>query len=228
MAEGRAGAVLLAAGRGTRMGQAVPDKLWADLAGRPVLAHALGAFERSPAIDVVVLAARVETLEAARRLIDHEGFSKVVAIVLGGDRRRDSVLAGLDALPLDCDVVLVHDAARPLVDADTIAQGVRLARQHGAALPALPVADTIKRVRDGLVVDSPPRSELWGAQTPQSFRVELLRRAHAAAEDDATDDGVLVERLGHPVIVYPGARRNMKITVADDLIVAEALLRVGT
>ena len=211
-----AAAILLAAGRGTRMGPAVPDKVWADLRGIPVIAHSLRAFANAPSITQIVVVARPETAAAARAL------HPTATVVLGGDRRRDSVQAGLAAVTAE--IVLVHDAARPLLDLDTIEQGVKLAREHGAALPAIPVRDTIKRVRDGRVVDSPPRAELYAALTPQCFRSELLRRAHAATEEDATDDCVLVERLGHPVFVYPGSPRNIKITLAEDLKIAGALL----
>ena len=208
------------------MGAVVPDKVWADLGGVPVLLHSLRAFERAPSVGAVVLVVREETLDSARRLVEGDGLGKVAAVVVGGERRQDSVLAGLNAVGA-AEVVLVHDAARPLVDRETIERGVELARAHGAAVPALPVRDTIKRVVDGRVVETPSRAELWAALTPQCFRLELLRRAHAASADDATDDCVLVERLGHPVVVYPGSHRNIKITVADDLRIAEALLGGG-
>jgi 2-C-methyl-D-erythritol 4-phosphate cytidylyltransferase len=211
-----AAAIILAAGRGTRMGAAVPDKVWADLGGVPVIAYSLRAFAAAPSITQIVVVARAETADAARAL--HPD----VSVVIGGDRRRDSVGAGLAAT--DAEIVLIHDAARPLLDLDTIEHGVRLAREHGSALPVIPVRDTIKRVRDNVVVDSPPRAELYAALTPQCFRADLLRRAHAASSDDATDDCVLVERLGHPVVVYPGSPRNIKITLPDDLEIARALL----
>jgi 2-C-methyl-D-erythritol 4-phosphate cytidylyltransferase len=211
-----AAAIVLAAGRGTRMGSATPDKVWADLGGMPVIAYSLRAFAEAPSITQIVVVARAESAEAVRAL------QPDARIVLGGDRRRDSVGAGLAVV--DAEIVLVHDAARPLLDRATIEEGVRLAREHGAALPVVPVRDTIKRVRDNRVVDSPPRAELFAALTPQCFRTELLRRAHAATTDDATDDCVLVERLGHPIAVYPGSARNIKITLPDDLRIAEALL----
>lgn len=212
-----AAAIILAAGRGTRMGPAVPDKVWADLAGSPVIAHVLIAFAQAHSITHIVVVTRPDTAGRTRALAPD------ATIVLGGDRRRDSVLAGLDAT--DAEIVLVHDAARPLLDLATIETGIRLAREHGAALPVVPMRDTIKRVRNGLVVDSPPRAELFAALTPQCFRTALLRDAHAASDDDATDDCVLVERLGHPIVTYPGSPRNIKITLPDDLAIAEALLR---
>jgi 2-C-methyl-D-erythritol 4-phosphate cytidylyltransferase len=212
-----AAAIVLAGGRGTRMGAAVPDKVWADLGGIPVIAHSLRAFAAAPSITQIVLVARPETARVAGALAPE------ARVVLGGDRRRDSVAAGLAAI--ETEIVLIHDGARPLLDLETIETGVRLAREHGAAVPVVPVRDTIKRVKDGRVVESPPRAELFAALTPQCFRTELLRRAHAGSDDDATDDCVLVERLGHPIVAYPGSPRNIKITLPDDLTIAEALLR---
>jgi 2-C-methyl-D-erythritol 4-phosphate cytidylyltransferase len=205
------------------MGASAPDKLFALLDGQPVLLRALRAFADAPSIRTIIVATRSDCLERVAALT--AGCEKCVRLCVGGERRRDSVAAGLDALPADTEIVTVHDAARPLVDPHLIDEGVRLARQHGAAAPALPVSDTIKRVVDGHAVASPPRSELWAAQTPQTFQVALLRRAHAATGDDATDDSTLVERLGHPVRIYPGSRRNLKITTVEDLVLCEALLR---
>jgi 2-C-methyl-D-erythritol 4-phosphate cytidylyltransferase len=208
------------------MGASVTDKVWAQLGGVPVLLHSLRAFERAPSVGSIVVVVRADTLHATRALVERHGLRKVAAVVVGGERRQDSVLAGLNAVER-AEIVLVHDAARPLIDQDTIERGVALAREHGAAVPAVPVRDTIKRVVDGRVVETPSRAELWAALTPQCFRLELLRRAHAESADDATDDCVLVERLGHPVVAYPSSPRNIKITVADDLRIAEALLGGG-
>jgi 2-C-methyl-D-erythritol 4-phosphate cytidylyltransferase len=220
-----AAAIILAAGRGTRMGPAA-DKVFADLAGRPVLAWTLLAFQRAAAIDRIVVATRPDCLARVAEIAGAAGIAKPLAVVVGGERRQDSVAAGLAALDAAVEVVSVHDAARPLVRPDEIDDGVRLARQHGAVVLGAPVVDTIKRVgADGRIVDTPARSELVAALTPQTFRVDLLRRAHAASGGDATDDAALVERLGAPVHVHPGSRRNLKITTPDDLIVAEAFLR---
>ena len=194
------------------------DKLRALLRGEPVLAHTLRAFELCPAVHAIVLVGPA----TLRRT------PKVTQIVPGGARRQDSVRAGLEALDHTFDVVAVHDGARPLLSPDLIARGIVLAREHGAAVPVLPLFDTIKRVdSEGRVQETPSRAELRAAQTPQSFRLELLRRAHAASDEDATDDAQLVERLGHPVLTYPGDRRNIKITTPEDLLIAEALLRCG-
>jgi len=147
--------------------------------------------------------------------------------VRGGERRRDSVRAGLDALA-DCDYVVVHDGARPLVTKALIDAALAGARETGAALCAVPVSDTVKRTDDaGLVRSTVSRAGLWLAQTPQAFRTELLLRAHEATEIDATDDAALVELLGEPVRVVMGSPRNLKVTTPADLRLAEALLAAG-
>jgi len=224
----RAAAIILAAGRGSRMGAGAPDKVFADLAGRPVLAWTMLAFERAIAIDLLVVATRADCLDRVAAIAGAAGVAKPLRVVVGGDRRQDSVAAGLAALADGFEIVSVHDAARPLVQPDEIDEGVRLAGQHGAVVLSAPVVDTIKRVGpDGRILATPPRAELRAALTPQTFRVELLRRAHAASSEDATDDAALVERLGAPVHLHAGSRRNIKITTPEDLIVAEALLRAG-
>jgi 2-C-methyl-D-erythritol 4-phosphate cytidylyltransferase len=210
------------------MGAAGPDKVFAELAGRLVLAWTLLAFERAREIERIVVPTRADCLDRVDAIARAAGIGKPLDAVLGGERRQDSVAAGLAVLGEAVDIVSVHDAARPLVHPDEIDAGVRLARQHEAVVLAAPVVDTIKRVGpDGRVLTTPPRAELIAALTPQTFRVELLRRAHAASHDDATDDAELVERLGQAVHVHVGSRRNIKITTPEDLIIAEAFLRAG-
>jgi 2-C-methyl-D-erythritol 4-phosphate cytidylyltransferase len=143
-------------------------------------------------------------------------------IVLGGERRRDSVAAGLRVV-LDCEWVVVHDGARPFVTPDLISRGLEAARLSGAAIAAVPVNDTIKAVRDEVVVDTVDRSTLWAAQTPQVFRTALLWEAHHRTAGDTTDDAAMVEALGTAVRVYPGAYGNMKVTFPEDLDLARAL-----
>jgi 2-C-methyl-D-erythritol 4-phosphate cytidylyltransferase len=231
-------ALLLAAGRGERLGSDLP-KAFVPLAGRALLLHALDALCAAPGVDrVVPVVARAELprleallraerprLEALRR---EAGRPCAVADpVAGGAERQDSVRAGLAALPADAELVAVHDAARALVRPEAVARVVAAARAEGAALLAVPARDTVKRVVEGRSVATPPRAELWAAQTPQVFRVELLREALARAAADGyvgTDDAELVERLGVPVRVVPGDADNLKITHAEDLVVAEALL----
>ena len=220
-----AGCVLLAAGRSARMGGG--DKLLAPLAGRPVLAHSLAALAACDQITHVVVVTGPANRAAVAQLARSHGGGKVRALATGGAQRQDSVAAGLAALP-NLELIAVHDGARPLVDAEDFSEGVRIARELGAAIAGAPVADTIKRVDAAeRVIETPPRTQLRAAATPQIFRRKLLERAHreaAQARVSATDDAALVERLGEPVVVFPSRRRNLKITTADDLLLAESLL----
>jgi 2-C-methyl-D-erythritol 4-phosphate cytidylyltransferase len=154
------------------------------------------------------------------------GATAHIVVVLGGMRRRDSVLAGLEVLHVQgCEYVVVHDGARPLVTPALIDAAIEGARETGAALCAVPVSDTLKRVEDnGLVRGTVSREGLWLAQTPQAFELELLLRAHATTDIDATDDAALVELMGAPVRVVPGSAANIKVTLPADLSLAEALL----
>ena len=219
------GCVLLAAGRSARMGGG--DKLLANLAGRPVLAHSLAALAACDQIAHVVVVTGAANRAAVAQIARTHGGGKVRALATGGAQRQDSVAAGLAALP-NLELIAVHDGARPLVDAEDFSEGVRLAREVGAAIAGAPVADTIKRVDAAeRVIETPPRDRLRAAATPQVFRRELLERAHRAAAQagvSATDDAALVERLAEPVVVFPSRRRNLKITTADDLLLAESLL----
>lgn len=216
------GAILVAAGRSTRMGF---DKLWADLGGRPVLAWSLSMLARCPALDRLVVVVGEDRLDDAWRLVGRMVPARLRGrAVPGGDRRRDSVAAGLDALN-DCTWVLVHDAARPFLSAEVIARGLDEVLTAGACVAALPARDTIKRVRpDRIVAETPAREELWTVQTPQLFRRDLVQVALAATDDDATDEAALVERIGGTVRVFEGDVRCFKITTPDDLDIARALL----
>jgi 2-C-methyl-D-erythritol 4-phosphate cytidylyltransferase len=216
------GAIVVAAGRSTRMGF---DKLWADLGGRPVLAWSLASLAASAPVDRLVVVTSDDRHDDVWRLVGRIVPARLRArAVPGGERRRDSVAAGLAALG-DCDWLLVHDAARPFLAEATIARGLESVRLTGACVAALPARDTIKRVRpDRTVVETPPREELWTVQTPQLFRRDLLRDALAATDDDATDEAALVERIGGTVRVFEGDTMAFKITTPDDLEIARALL----
>jgi len=218
------GAIIAAAGRGRRFGEG--DKLFAPLAGRPLIAHTLMAFEVCRAVDTVVLVLADENLERGRGLVASAGFDKV-AVCPGGPRRQDSVRLGLQALA-DCRWVVVHDGARPLVTAALIEAGLAAAAETGAAIAALPLADTLKEAtEDGLIMRTLDRRNLWCAQTPQVFERELLREAHRLAQGEATDDAALIEALGRRVKVFPGSARNLKVTTAADLALAQALVAEG-
>lgn len=218
-------AVVVAAGRGARMG-AVRPKAFLRLGGRSLLRRSVAAFAAHPRIARVVVV--VSDADEARADLGADAAG--VMLVRGGAERQDSVRLGLQASG-DADYVLVHDAARPLVSRRIIDDVLEAAERAGAAVPALPVAETVKRLGpDGAIVETVPREDLRLAQTPQAFRADLLRAAHEAAIRDGmrgTDDASLVERIGARVMVVPGSPRNIKITTPEDLVVAEALLRAS-
>lgn len=220
--------LVLAAGRGERLGQPIP-KAFVALRGRSLLERSLATMLTVPEVDLVqpVVSASDLSRYASLALVESEATLGLCDPVPGGVERQDSVAAGLDALPDEVDLVAVHDAARCLVTVDEVHRVLAEAEAHGAALLATPARDTIKRVRAGEVVETPTRSECWVAQTPQAFHVGLLREAIDKARADGvlgTDDAQLVERLGVPVRVVEGSPRNIKITLPDDLALAERLL----
>jgi len=221
-------AILVAAGRGERMGAGRP-KAFLILGGQTLLLKAALAFEAAPSVGAIVVVAPPADGEAARETLAPIG--KLRDVVPGGPRRQDSVLEGLKRVPDGFDgVVLVHDAARPLVEPALIEAVARAARESGAAIPVLELPDTIKKMRDGRVRETLDRSELAAAQTPQGFRFGLLTRAYEAAFRDRvtlTDEAMAVERLGEAVVAVPGSPRNRKITTPEDLAWAEAELARG-
>ncbi len=218
-------AIIPAAGQGQRMGAQRP-KQYLPLGDRPVLWHVLACFEASALVTDIVLVVRREDLDYCRRQLSENGdFAKVAALVPGGAERSASVYRGLQETRAD--MVLVHDAVRPFISQNLLERVVAATREHGAALPALPVVETIKEVVDARIVGTPRRERLWQAQTPQGFDRALLLRAYHAAGTDAvaTDDAALVERLGHAVCVVPGEADNRKLTTPEDLAWAEWRVR---
>jgi 2-C-methyl-D-erythritol 4-phosphate cytidylyltransferase len=222
---GSVAALVPAAGRGERLGPGSPKAL-RDLAGAPVLSHAVHALASSHLIDLIVIAAPDDEVESVRALIGSQEFPCDVSVVAGGSTRQDSVARALFFLPADVEIVLVHDAARPLVPAEVIERVIAAVRAgHEAVVPGLPVVDTIKRVdQDGNVTETVDRSTLRAIQTPQGFTRDVLIRAHAAADDLATDDAGLAERLGVPVHVVDGHEEALKVTRPNDLVIAEAII----
>jgi 2-C-methyl-D-erythritol 4-phosphate cytidylyltransferase len=212
-------AVLIPAGGiGARLGRRTP-KQFLRLRDATILATTLRHFTRHPAVRAIVVAAPEAHVARTRRLVGRAG-PRPVAVVAGGPTRQESVWLALQAAPADVEIVLVHDAVRPFIERRLVDAVVAAAAEHGAAICALPIAETVKRVRDGVVEATLDRSGLWAVQTPQGFRTALLREAHEKARRDgvgATDDAMLVERLGHPVRVVPGLAGNVKITTPDDL-----------
>ena len=225
----RVAAVVVAAGRGQRL--AAPDKVLLPLAGQPMLAWSLAAIAATPQIGTVVVVAGEHTIASVEALIEERAFQKVVAVVPGGERRQDSVAAGLAALPDQTEVVLIHDGARPLADADLFRRCAEAAAATGAVIAAMPVADTLKHVTgaDRVIAGTVDRSGLWAAQTPQAFRLDVLRRAFASnAGADVTDEALLCEAAGIPVQVVSSSSANLKVTHPEYVAVAEALLRART
>ncbi len=219
----RVAAIVVAAGRGERL--AAPAKVLIPLAGRPMLAWSLAALERAGTIGSIIIVAGDHTRDAVARLVRDEGFQRVQAIVAGGERRQDSVAAGLAALPEATEIVVIHDGARPLADPALFDRAAQAAAEHGAAIAAIPVADTLKRVQNGQITATVDRRSLWAAQTPQAFRLETLHRAIAvSAGEDVTDEAFLCESAGFPVHVVPSSMENLKVTHAADIPVADSLL----
>ncbi len=219
-------AIIVAGGSSQRLGF---DKLFAELNGRPVVAHSLAAFEAAVSVRDIILVGRAERLTEYEALIRGAGFRKVVAVIPGGARRQDSVARGLERLTTAADYVAVHDAARPLVRPEEIETILQCAQIHGGASGAAPVVDTLKRVDPALVVrESVDRNHLFAVQTPQIFRRELLAQACAAvaaAAAEVTDEISAVERLGGKVVLVPNEKPNFKITYPADLALAELVLR---
>lgn len=220
---GKVGAVIVAAGRSTRMGGI--DKTFASILGLPLVAHTIDRFESSPQVDQVVLVLAEASLDQGRQLVQGRGYRKVAHVCAGGQRRQDSVRNGLELLT-PCDWVMVHDGARPCLNEAMLQRGLDAAAEFGSAVAGVPVKDTIKLVSpDQMVNDTPDRSLLWAAQTPQVFRYSLLLEAHRTCAVDVTDDAAMVEALGHPVKMFQGSYENIKVTTADDLVIAAAFLQ---
>ncbi|MFE0174288.1 2-C-methyl-D-erythritol 4-phosphate cytidylyltransferase [Streptomyces sp. NPDC059002] len=230
--ESRTAVVIPAAGRGVRLGPGAPKALRA-LNGTPMLIHAVRAMAESRAVSLVVVVAPQDGAPEVKTLLDDHALPERTdfLVVPGGDSRQESVRAGLDALPDGIDIVLVHDAARPLVPVDTV-DGVIEAVRDGApaVVPALPLTDTVKQVepreagQPEPVVATPERARLRAVQTPQGFDRALLVRAHESVTENVTDDASMVEQLGETVVVVPGHEEAFKVTRPLDLVLAEAVL----
>ncbi|MGA2866868.1 MAG: 2-C-methyl-D-erythritol 4-phosphate cytidylyltransferase [Verrucomicrobiota bacterium] len=221
-------AIILAAGQGTRMGPNM-DKLFLELNGCPLVAHTWRRFEQANCIDELLLVVRHGMQGAFEELAEEHGFRKPFRLVAGGKERQDSVWNGLAALSPDADIVAIQDAARPCTSPDLIAATVAAAREVGAAAAAQPVTDTIKESRAGQLIERTlDRSRLWAVQTPQTFRVELIRRALAEVRRRGllvTDDTAACELIGQPVKLVVSHLPNPKVTQPEDLPYVELVLR---
>lgn len=215
-------AIIPAAGHGSRMG-AEKNKLLLELSGRPVLAWTLEAFESCPLVDEVLIVANEQDIFSYRDIVSSYGFGKVKAILRGGETRAESVYRGLLAAE-DADIVVIHDGARALVTPEIIEKTIEGSRETGAAISAVHAVDTIKITDGGFIKETPDRSDLYAAQTPQVFRKDLLLRAMEGDRSGITDDASAVERMGGRVKIVETDYENIKITTPFDLLVAEAVL----
>ena len=212
-------ALIPAGGAGVRLGRRTP-KQFLPLGDRPIITATVRHFTAHPSTTAVVVAAPAAHVGRATRLLRPLGRRVRLIVVAGGETRQESVWRALQAAPANADIVVVHDAVRPFITRGLIDAVVTAAHTHGAAICGLPIAETVKRVSGDVVEATIDRAGLWAVQTPQAFRLALLREAHEKAVRDGlagTDDAMLVERLGHRVHVVPGLPANIKITTADDL-----------
>jgi 2-C-methyl-D-erythritol 4-phosphate cytidylyltransferase len=225
----RVNAVIVAAGEGKRMNSATP-KVFLSLQGQPILVHTLRRFAAARPIEKIIVVVAEKDLTLSEAFIRADNHLAKVRYVLqsGGSTRQESVRRGLTRLDRDCDLVVIHDGARPLVRPGLIDRCIEVAWKEGAAVAGLPARDTIKMITDdGRVCKTVPRDSFWLVQTPQAFRREVIIRAYEAAAKESlevTDDAALVERIGEPVVFVQGDPTNIKVTVPEDLSIAEALM----
>ncbi|WP_422121828.1 2-C-methyl-D-erythritol 4-phosphate cytidylyltransferase [Planococcus sp. X10-3] len=217
--------VLPAAGSGKRM-KANRNKLLLELFDKPIFIYTLEVFQRDPNCESIWLAVKDDEKALIENFVEDYEISKVAGYAVGGAERQDSVRACLDMIPA-CDVVLVHDAARPFIDADVISRLAQEAADSGAAIAGVRVKDTIKKAESGVITETVERDNLWIIQTPQAFDYSLIKGAATAASEAGflgTDEAMLVERLGHPVKIIESNYENVKMTTPDDLIYGKAIL----
>ena len=225
-------AIIVAAGEGKRMGGPI-SKTFLPIAGRPLVLHTLDRFFSTRSVEKVVVVVAEKDIRRGQELIQSDPNLRHRPWLLqaGGASRQESVRHGLEKLGLDCEIVAIHDGARPFISAALIDRCVDEASRSGAAVIGVPVRDTIKVVSaDHWVKATPARDTLWEIQTPQAFRKELIVEAHnwgRLQAIEATDDAMLVEQMGQPVFLLEGERTNIKITIPEDVLLAEALLREG-
>jgi 2-C-methyl-D-erythritol 4-phosphate cytidylyltransferase len=222
-------AVILSAGKGSRM-KAEINKQFLLLQNKPVIVHVLEAFEKCSEIDEIIVVAASDELQYFQiNIIDKFNFNKVKGVIAGGLERQQSAYNGLKSISQDCEIVLIHDGARPFVSQQTIIDCINGARIYGAVSAGMPSKDTIKLVDENdMVTLTPPRDRVWQTQTPQAFKRTLIIEAHEIAQNKgitATDDTMLVEMLGYQVKMLAGSYENIKITTPDDLLLGEQLIK---
>ena len=222
----KVGVIIAAAGAGRRMKAERPKQLLV-LDGTPILVHTVAKFDASPVVDYIIVMAPKESVDEVKSIVTRAGFKKPVQVIEGGERRQDSVAAGLQHLQPGTTLVAVHDAVRPFVTLAEIESVIRQADQSGAAILGVPLVDTVKQAEKEFVESTLAREHLVLAQTPQVFRTEILKEAFERAQTDeyyGTDESSLVERLGRPVAIVRGSEHNIKITRPPDLTLARAIL----
>ncbi len=221
-------AIIPAAGEGSRFGGAV-RKQFIALNGLPILSHTLRALAASRALAAMIVVVPPGEESRGRDALSLARVDIETEVIFGGQERQDSVYKGLQRAKPDTDMVLIHDGVRPFVSREVVLATIEGAEEWGAAVAAVPVTDTVKRVdAGGLVVDTPAREQLWAVQTPQVFRYALLMRAHQSVREHGivvTDDAAMVERIGVKVKVVRGSYENIKITSEEDLPLADLILR---
>ena len=219
--------ILTAAGKGERLGHSLPKASVPLADGVPMVAYTLRRFTQVPLKGPALITVPPGMVDAFHSALQPFAWPWAVQLIPGGNTRQESVRRALETLSDPEDIVCIHDAARPFIEADTVLACLNDAEQYGAATVAVPSADTIlESDTDGFLRNTPDRARLWQCQTPQCFRLELIRKAHQEAERQqwsATDDATLVWRTGHPVRLVPGTRGNFKVTTPDDLLVARVL-----
>jgi 2-C-methyl-D-erythritol 4-phosphate cytidylyltransferase len=220
-------AIITAAGEGRRMGREIP-KQFLEIQGKPVFLYSLEKFDRCLYVDEIILVINENFMNKVKEDLTKWPLNKPVNIVAGGEKRQDSVANGLDLVSNDVDIVLIHDGVRPFISIEKIQDIIEAVCDYDAALLAVPEKCTLKKVKDGWVEDTIDRKRIWKAQTPQGFRLELLRRAFKKAEEEgyySTDESSLIERLGCRIRIVQGEDFNFKITSPEDLTMANALIR---
>lgn len=220
-------AIVPSAGKGERMGK---KKEFLLLGDRPILAHTLKPLEDHSQISEIILVVNEKSIEKCKReIVEKYGFKKVKEVIVGGKERQDSVYNGLKEVKKDCDIILIHDGARPFLTEDLITRSIQEAEKHKAAVVAVPCIDTIKfaQKEKDTALETLDREYLWMAQTPQTFKYKIILKAYEKAREEnfkGTDDASLVERMNQPVKIVRGSYDNIKITTPQDLILAEAIL----
>ncbi len=224
-------ALIAAAGKGKRMNARI-SKPFIYISGKPILAYTIEKFEKCKIIDKIYLIVSPEEKEMCyKNIILRYNFSKVKELVDGGETRQDSVYNGIKALDKDTDIVVIHDGARPLVEETIIRDSIEKAQKYGAAIAVIPIKDTVKKSENDFFINKTlNREKIWRAQTPQTFKYDIILTAHHQAFKDkylVTDDAAIVERYGHKVKLIIGSKENIKITTPFDIIMAEIFLKKG-